>query len=893
MTTTRPLPALVLVVVGALTGAPSRAAAQDNCPSFTPGLFSANGMNGIVHAFANYDDGSGTALYAGGQFTFAGRSPKNRVARWDGAEWRALGSGLDGPVFALAVFEGSLYAGGAFSRAGGVAASNVARWNGVAWSAVGQGVDKPVRALAVWDDGLGPALFAGGDFERAGLVPARRIARFDGVTWRALGSGIGSAAPDSVLALVPHDDGSGPALYVGGQFARAGESDVAHLARWDGAAFSSVGGGLSARASALAVWDGALHVGGAFQEAGSPATYVGRVARWDGQRFSQLAAGVNLGEVMALHAHDDGTGSRLYVGGTFDGLYDASGASRIASWDGVDFHPLATGVNGVVAALATFDDGTGPRLGIGGDFVLAGDLAVERVAFWNGAAWVPCGTGGSSRPIEALLSFDDGTGSALYAAGSFLSASGEPLERIARWNGREWSPVGAGLPDFVFALETFDDGTGRALYAGGDSVNGSPSVSRWDGSNWTGLGAGLNNNVFALAEFDDGSGPALYAGGIFGRGSDPLRGIARWDGSAWQSVGGGVAGSVNALSVFDDGVRRVLVAGGSFSSAGGTAVRDVAAWDGVAWSPLGPGLGSNVVALHSFDDGSGNALYAGGLFQISGASPALRIARWNGFEWRQVGDGLSDAVLAMTSFDDGTGPALYVAGRFTASGGRPIARIAKWDGSAFQPLGSGISDQVYALAAHHDSGGAALFAGGYFRSAGGVSSSRIARFADPCGSCRAGNVNAGGGGPRVDVLFVNDSNGGAARRLEITSFQPLSIFMASPPAATGPARFALYAWEGDDDPAGRRALPQGLGTTCLPTPLSGGSPRLRVIWNNTGKSVLGAATRPSSPAPSSVLDIRRGVGRQTTFVIQGLIADPNSIGSRPASVTNALVVVVR
>ena len=63
---------------------------------------------------------SGTTLYAGGYFTTAGEVSANYVAKWDGNAWSALGSGLDGYVFALAVSGTNLYAGGNFTNAGGI-----------------------------------------------------------------------------------------------------------------------------------------------------------------------------------------------------------------------------------------------------------------------------------------------------------------------------------------------------------------------------------------------------------------------------------------------------------------------------------------------------------------------------------------------------------------------------------------------------------------------------------------------------------------------------------------------------------------------------------------------------------------------------------------------------
>ena len=85
-------------------------------------------------------------LYVGGDFTTAGGNPASRIAKWNGSSWSALGSGMNGsnpgfaPVTALAVSGSDLYAAGGFTNAGGVEANRIAKWNGSSWSALGSGV---------------------------------------------------------------------------------------------------------------------------------------------------------------------------------------------------------------------------------------------------------------------------------------------------------------------------------------------------------------------------------------------------------------------------------------------------------------------------------------------------------------------------------------------------------------------------------------------------------------------------------------------------------------------------------------------------------------------------------------------------------------------------------
>src|SRR6185503_6833249 len=80
-----------------------------------------SGVNGLtlpsVNVLAVFDDGNGAALYVGGAFGFAGGLPCENLARWDGSSWSGLGTPPSGGyVHALTVFDdgggSALYAGG-------------------------------------------------------------------------------------------------------------------------------------------------------------------------------------------------------------------------------------------------------------------------------------------------------------------------------------------------------------------------------------------------------------------------------------------------------------------------------------------------------------------------------------------------------------------------------------------------------------------------------------------------------------------------------------------------------------------------------------------------------------------------------------------------------------
>ena len=129
-------------------------------PSWLPTFGGLPGTDGEVHALAVYDDGSGPALYAGGAFTSAGGVQVNRIARWDGSTWAALGSGINDLVLALTVFDDgggpALFAGGRFNEAGD-GLHRIAKWDGSTWASLGDGMrgnlnETIVEALTVFDD---------------------------------------------------------------------------------------------------------------------------------------------------------------------------------------------------------------------------------------------------------------------------------------------------------------------------------------------------------------------------------------------------------------------------------------------------------------------------------------------------------------------------------------------------------------------------------------------------------------------------------------------------------------------------------------------------------------------------------------------------------------------
>ena len=603
-----------------------------------------SGMNRSVRTLEVFDDGGGAALYAGGSFTVAGGTTARRLARWDGSSWSTHGAGFPRVVRALQVFDDgtgdALYIGGDFTLANKVPAPGLAKWDGTSFTSVGGGMDGIVHALTIFDSGSGPALYAGGDFTMAGGVIASHIAKWDGSNWTALIT-LSNGVNRPVRSLAAYDDGNGAALYIGGEFTSAGGLKARRIAKWDGSSWSAIGAkpdlGTSDNVLALNVFDDGsgpeLYLGGDFDFADS--ARVNFCAKWNGSDWGAIGGANN--PVNALKVFDDGGGPALYAGGIFTAVGDQLPANSIAKWDGSNWTKLGNGVIGAVNALEVFDDGSGDALYLGGTFQAADDFFIRQVAKWDGSTFSGLGSNPSG-DVYALEVFDDGGGDALFVAGRFKVVNSILVNHIGKWDGSTWQDLNGGVTgtgnDRLLALTVFDDGGGDALYAAGVFRNAgsvaAESIAKWNGSNWAPVGAGLETIVGSICAFDDGSGQALYATGTISsaRGM-PAGGVVKWDGVQWSTLGSGLeGGGARSLGTFDDGSGMALYVGGSFNAIGGVAATGIAKWDGSNWTPLGGGLNDSTLAFASFDDGSGEALFVGGRFTQAIDSGDAFLAKW-------------------------------------------------------------------------------------------------------------------------------------------------------------------------------------------------------------------------------------------------------------------------
>lgn len=354
------------------------------------------------------------------------------------------------------------------------------------------------------------------------------------------------------------------------------------------------------------------------------------------------------------------------------------------------------GTEGAVLASLTFQG----SLVIGGDFRHVGALAANRVARWDGSAWSPMGDGFDA-PVQALAEFNG----ELYAGGSFEHSGDRLVQSVARWDGATWQPVGAQLDWYdVQALAKYG---GRLIAGGrerGHGVYGEwfemAGLSAWDGSQWTEIAEfawDFSSSVHSLAV----SEPGLVAAGDFRAigGDESFAGVACWDGITWHSMGQYFYPS-----------SLLVISGQLLAAYSGS----VYGWNGQTWVQATANSGMGQFRDLVFYDGSFVACYTTSNGQTAG------VLRWDGSAWLPMGvvfrtaDGSRPSLL-MLGVHAGQ---LFTGGHFTQIGSAGIPCLARWDGSGwgeFTPTAggancNGLDGSVYGLGSYAGE----LVAGGTF-----------------------------------------------------------------------------------------------------------------------------------------------------------------------------------
>ncbi len=494
-------------------------------------------------------------------------------------------------------------------------------------------------------------------------------------------------------------------IIAAGEFLHSGATPLQGIARWDGLRWQALGSGVSGTIYDWTVYRGDLVVGGLFSVAGGGGGEA--LSRWDGEAWHRMisaSAGRHVGRVLgATVVNDD-----LYIGGSFSFFADDGHVQNLARFNGDKWLHVGAGNVAQVEKLASF---RGNLIGISSSF--SGVGVPDRMAQWDGRSWTPLGAGFRGTPRSMFVLNDELIVSAQYPSSYYRGLAG--------WNGSTWREYCPGLSSFVSWMAPFGNElvAGGSFYWSGTAFQGGPV--RWNGSGWEPFTPGINGDIEALAPVD---GFLAFGGGFTQAGAALASAVTLWDGSTWKTYcpppnaaanqNRWLSGHASAFTTLEGR----LVAGGNFYMPGGQSC-NVATLDGDRWSPIGGRFDRSIMALAAHD----GEIIVGGNFESVDGEPVNTIARWDGNRWNTVGGLMPGQYAQATALASFRGD-LYAGGDFVLPDGKPIDGLARWNGERWDTPGGGIPGYVTAILVDGDD----LIVGGNFSTAGDIRANCIARW---------------------------------------------------------------------------------------------------------------------------------------------------------------------
>lgn len=609
--------------------------------------------SGNVNSVVSYRGG----IVVGGTLRLEAGGDPVSMAMWDGAQWHSLSETLvSSAVYALAVFDTLLIAGGVFRLDSTSNLSLVIFWNGHSWAPLGEQVFERdwtgphVRTLAIFKQ----ELYAGGGFSIRGADTTYGIARWDGAKWRGVGGGLSGAFSSALCCLSTNDY-----LYVGGHFERAGGLGCPNTARWDGQSWQSLGGGLPGAYNAsvrdLASWRGSIVAVGTFYSPGSNAP--ANVALFSGTQWSDLDPQLSY-QWYRSYGSCSPYGQSLAIGGSF-AVLGSTGVNNLGLWNGSDWQPLygtprGRGASARIRSLEKIDG----YLVAGGEFETIGGTCANLVAKWDGDKWTGLGLSNKINGwVTDITSFEG----KIYITGNLYNLrSDSNATVVARLDDTGWADLSDGL-QYEVQLWSLHDHNGR-LYGGGNY-----GLYILSGGNWIKLVEGKVNSLITYNN-------ELFGAGSFLTQEDPYyHAVGRYDDDGWHKVGEGIGASTSmgsALFVYNG---ALVVGGDPLTWVGGKLAGGVAIWDGSSWNVM-PINSYQTPSVKCFEEYQGK-LFVGGIFFGEGNDTIRSIAYLQDSTWHSLQGGTRYGGVYSLSTSEA---ALNVAGEFDVAGEVPSAFIAQW-----------------------------------------------------------------------------------------------------------------------------------------------------------------------------------------------------------------------
>jgi hypothetical protein len=169
------------------------------------------------------------------------------------------------------------------------------------------------------------------------------------------------------------------------------------------------------------------------------------------------------------------------------------------------------------------------------------------------------------------------------------------------------------------------------------------------------------------------------------------------------------------------------------------------------------------------------------------------------------------------------------------------------------------------------------------------------------------DTSVAGEGWYVDDVKVggSDGTGGTARTVNVGIGDPITIELDAAPGGPAAPKYWFAMWVGEPDFNTITVQPFGVGTTCLPGVITGGTPQPSFILNTVGRfRKMGESSIPQGMVPSApgvLVGKASGLPDPTVLTCQAILQDTFSLGDqpltplsdKPGSVSNAVIIKVQ
>ncbi len=300
---------------------------------------------------------------------------------------------------------------------------------------------------AMVTDKLG-RLYIGGSFNKIGNLVCNNVAMWDGKKWSSLNNGLNSQV--TCLGIDSENN-----LFVGGSFEGSGNSEQlgfiysTNIIKWNGTKWIPLDAGVNSNVSTIGtLTNGKIVIGGSFDKSIGSETPLQKIAMWDGNKWVNLGADFLIHKSIYSLAVD--STNKIYIGG-YNNLpasvldYNTSVWTILKDSQNNIMDQVA---NSLVIEPTTLNPVFSGSIGDFGTVtqvhnVIQFDLATST--------WIPLNNpDGYGLDNQCYTLKYDEINNKIIAGGSFsyLTNGGDkiiPLNRVATWDGKFWSPLGSGI----------------------------------------------------------------------------------------------------------------------------------------------------------------------------------------------------------------------------------------------------------------------------------------------------------------------------------------------------------------------------------------------------------------------------------------------------------------